>query len=86
MRTPLKGTRILFYGRVPNSVQPLRDTKSTTTTNYITETANFNSNKDDFQTLCSRRLFESIVINLTETTLAAVILGFSTLSGTNSQI
>ena len=86
MRTPLKGTRILFYGRVPNSVQPLRDTKSTTTTNYITGTANFNSNKDDFRTLCSRRLFESIVINLTETTLAAVILGFSTLSGTNSQI
>ena len=30
--------------------------------------------------------FESFVINLTETTLAAVILGFSTLSGTNPQI
>ena len=33
-RTPLKGTRILFYGRVPNSFQPLRGTNSTTT-NYI---------------------------------------------------
>ena len=43
LRTPLKGTRILFYGRVPNSFQLLRDTKSTTT-NYITGTANFNSN------------------------------------------
>ena len=43
LRTPLKGTRILFYGCVPNSFQPLRDTKSTTT-NYITGTANFNSN------------------------------------------
>ena len=25
LRTPLKGTRILCYGRVPNSFQPLRD-------------------------------------------------------------
>ena len=27
-RTPLKGTRILFYGRVPNSLPPLRGTNS----------------------------------------------------------
>ena len=33
-----------------------------------------------------QELFESIVINLTETRLAAVIFGFSTLSGTNPQI
>ena len=56
------------------------------TTNYITGTANFNSNKDNFQTLSSQGHFESIVINITETTLPAVILGFSTLSGTNPQI
>ena len=80
LRTPLKGTRILFYGRVPNSFQPLRENQR-----QQIGTANFNSNKDNFQTLCSQRLFESIVINLTETTLAAVMLGFSTLSGTNSQ-
>ena len=67
-RTPLKGTRILFYGCVPNSFPPVRGTNSTTT-NYITGTANSNSNEDNF------RLFESIVINLTETTLAAVISG-----------
>ena len=30
-RTPLKGTRILFYGRVPNSFPLLRGTNSTTT-------------------------------------------------------
>ena len=65
-RTPLKGTRILFYGRVPNSFPPVRATNSTTR-NYITGTANSNGNEDNF------RLFESIVINLTETTLAAVI-------------
>ena len=85
-RTPLKGTRILFYGRVPNSFPPVRGTNSTTT-NYITGTANSNSNEDNF------RLFESIVINLTETTLAAVISGspqaipihkFKPLKGTTS--
>ena len=43
-------------------------------------------NKDNFQTLCSQRLFESIVTNCIEATLAAVILGFGTLSSTNSQI
>ena len=67
-RTPLKGTRILFYGRVPNSFPPVRATNSTTT-NYITGTANSNGNEDNF------RLFESIIINLTETTLAVVISG-----------
>ena len=44
-RTPLKGTRILFYRRVPNSFALLRGTYSTTT-NYITGAANFNSKKD----------------------------------------
>ena len=58
--TPLKGTRILFYGRVPNSFTPLRGTNSTTT-NVITGTANFNSNKDNFRTLSSSS--ESIVMN-----------------------
>ena len=43
----VKGTRILLYGHVPNSFPPLRGTNSTTT-NYITGTANFNSNKDNF--------------------------------------
>ena len=76
-RAPLRGTRILFYGHVPNSFPPLRGTNSTTT-NHIT------SNKDNFRTLSSQGLFESIVINLTETTLAAVILGFSTV--TNPEI
>ena len=83
-RAPLKGTRILFYGRVPNSFPPLRGTNSAAA-NYITGTENFNSNKDNFRTLSSQLLFESFVINLTETTLAAVILGLSTLSGTRIQ-
>ena len=61
--TPLKGTRILFYGRFPNSFTPLRGTNSTTT-NVITGTANFNSNKDNFRTLSSQGLSESIVMNL----------------------
>ena len=47
-RTPLKGTRILFYGRVPNSFPPVRATNSTTT-NYITGTANSNGNEDNFR-------------------------------------
>ena len=55
LRTPLKGTRILFYGRVPNSFPPLKGTNSTTT-NYITGTANFNSNKDNFPTHSSQAL------------------------------
>ena len=59
LRTPLKGTRNLFqYGRVPNSFPPLRGTNSTTT-NYITGTANFNCNKDNFRTLSCQGLFES---------------------------
>ena len=48
LRTPLEGTRILFYGRVPNSFPPLRGTDSTTT-NYITGTANFNSTEITFE-------------------------------------
>ena len=51
--TPLKGTRILFYGRVLNSFPPLTGTNSSTT-NYITGTANFNSNKDNFEHFFSR--------------------------------
>ena len=47
LRTPLKDTRVLFYGCVPNSFPPLRGT-NTTTTNYLTGTANFNSNKGNF--------------------------------------
>ena len=47
-KASLKGTRILFYGRVPNSFPPLRGTNSTAT-NYITGTANFNSNKDSLR-------------------------------------
>ena len=39
LRTPLKGTRLLFYGCVPNSFPPLRGTNSTT--NYITGTNKF---------------------------------------------
>ena len=48
-RTPLKVTRILFYGLFPNSFPPLKGTKSapegtnSTTTNNITGTANFKS-------------------------------------------
>ena len=38
-RTPPKGTRIFYYGRVPKSLSPPRGTNSTTT-NYITGTAN----------------------------------------------
>ena len=45
VNTP-KGTRILFYGRVPNLFPLLRGTNSTTT-NYITGTANFNSDTVD---------------------------------------
>ena len=40
-----------------------------------------NSNKDNFGTLSSQGLFESIVINLYQTTLAAVVLSFKALSG-----
>ena len=61
-RTPLKGTRILFYGCVPNSFPPLRGT-SLTTTNQMTVTLNFNSNKDNFPTPSSQGLFESISKN-----------------------
>ena len=64
INAPQKGTRILFYRHLPNSFPPLRGTNSTTTTNYLTGTANFNDNKDNFWTLCSQGLLASIVINL----------------------
>ena len=54
-RTPLKGTRVLFYGRVSNSFPPLRGTNSGTT-NFITGTANFKSNREIFRTLSSQVL------------------------------
>ena len=41
-QVPEKGTRILFYGRFPNSFPPLRGTNSTTT-NYTTGAANSNT-------------------------------------------
>ena len=63
LRTPLKGTRILFYGCVPYLFPPQRGTNSTTT-KYIIGTANFDSNKDIFRTLSSQGRFGSIVINL----------------------
>ena len=62
-RTPLNGTRILFYGLVPISFPPLRATNSTIT-NYITGTANLKCKKDNFRTLLLKNVFESIVINL----------------------
>ena len=79
-RKPLKGTRILFYGRVPNLFPSLRGTNSIST-NHIT--VNFTSNKDNFRTLSSQGRFESIVINFY---LAAVNLDFSTQSCTNPKI
>ena len=73
----------MFYGRVPNSlISTPKRYQFNNSKIYITGTANFNSDKDNFRTLSSQGLFESIVINLTETTLAA----FSTLSGPNQQI
>ena len=65
-RTPLNGYQnlvLLACQLVTNSFSPLRGTNSTTT-NYITGTANFNSNKDNFRTLSSQGRFENIVINL----------------------
>ena len=53
-KTPLKVTRILFYGLFP----PLR--ANLTTTNDITGTANLDSNKDNFRTLSFHGVFESI--------------------------
>ena len=73
----------MFYGRVPNSlISTPKRYQFNNSKIYITGTANFNSDKDNFRTLSSQGLFESIVINLTETTLAA----FSILSGPNPQI
>ena len=62
--TPIKAWyQNLILWTCPNSFPPLRGTNSTTT-NYITGTANFNSIKDNFGTFSSRGPFESIVINL----------------------
>ena len=51
----------LVSGQAPNSFPPLRGTNSTTTTNFITGIANFNSNKGSLLTLSSQGLFENIV-------------------------
>ena len=59
----LKCTRILFYGRVPNSFPPLIGTNSTTL-NLYNRHCRINSNKNNFRTLSSQGVFESIVINL----------------------
>ena len=58
------GYQNIVSGHAPYSFPPLRGTNSTTTTNYITGIANFNSNKGSFLTLSSQGLFENIVINL----------------------
>ena len=50
----------LVSGHAPNSFPPLRGTNSTTTKNYITVIANFNSTKGSFLTLSSQGLFENI--------------------------
>ena len=49
-RTALKGTRILFYGRVPKFISTPKRYKFNNNNN-ITGTVNFNSNKDNFRTL-----------------------------------
>ena len=59
-KTPLKSTRIWFYGCVANSFPTLRGTTNFTA-NYTT---NFNSDNDNVQQLSSQELVESIVINL----------------------
>ena len=59
-RTPLKGDRILFHGRVPNSFPPLRGTNSTTI-NYINGTTNYNSNEDNFKNTFSSRTFMKVL-------------------------
>jgi len=71
----------MFYGRVPNSLISTPKRYQFNNSKIYYKHGNFNSNKDNFRTLSSQGLFESILINLTETTLAA----FSTLSGTNPQ-
>ena len=52
----------------------------------ITGTVNFNSNNYNFRTLSSQGLFESTVRNISPNKASTVILGLSTLSGTNPQI
>ena len=58
-RTPIKGTSNLVFRACPKFISTLRGINSTTT-NYITGTANFKGNKDNFRTLSFRGLFESI--------------------------
>ena len=59
-RAPLKGDRILFLGRVPNSFPPLRGTNSTTI-NYINGTTNYNSNEDNFKKTFFSRTFMKVL-------------------------
>ena len=66
-------------GSCRNSFPPVGGTNSTTT-NYITGTANSNSNEDNF------RLFESIVINLTETTLAVACVASVSSRGSSRKL
>ena len=60
-RTPLKGTRILFYLRVPNSLPSLERYRFKTIKLALQISI---GNKDNFRTLSSQGLFETIVINL----------------------
>ena len=71
----------MFYGRVPNSLISTPKRCQFNNSKIYHWHCKFYGDKDNFRTLSSQGLFESIVINLTETTLAA----FSTLSGTNPQ-
>ena len=60
--TPKRYQNLVLWACHPvtNSFSPLRRTNSTTTNN-ITGTANFYSNKDNFLTLSSQGRFESII-------------------------
>ena len=91
-RTPLKGTRIFLYGRVPKFIS----TRKRYQFNNNKLTGHLISNKKNSRNLFAYRnkyiSFRSITLgdNLTlkciETILAAVIFGFSTISGTNPEI
>ena len=59
-RTPLKGNRTLFYGRVPSSFPPLSGTNSTTI-NYLNGTTNYNSNEDNFKKTFFSRTFMKVL-------------------------
>ena len=85
----------VFYGRAPKSFSPPRGTNSTTT-NYITGTANanriyFKKYSDTCLPLwwnesIGRKIIKEFCKKVHWQTLAAVILGFSTLSFINPQI